>query len=388
MDVSCALSHVNITSDDEVGILLLDKNRMRGYEEMRLAKGGSARVGNKFYFSYNHFYVPVLPPIFSTYEDYANVTNIEESITTKLAEDIYGLPIQTILACVSNDNRELYNDYGPIFKNFKPENVEERENLSSLENRVKNLVSYGFSPLPDEDYDAEAYALGKFVLVKHKDENKWNVQNNEGDPCGTTFAVNDSTWRLCEEVYNRTNILVGYDSAYRATILKLYSMSAMFFLKEVYEDLKTDIVDNNTNSVWGAPSGFSENWEEFMSCFNPDYTPNNPYAFSFSIKAGALSPEGYRTQAASWHIDGVELLKKETAIDFQDYDRLHVYKDSNEFKSVVDLIQITSSLNIMFMPTTIGEDGGNDYEMEALLNATRKVVDERKARYADYYDED
>jgi hypothetical protein len=384
MDVSCALSRVNIASGDQIGILLLDKNRMREYEERRLAKGGSARAGAKFYFYSNHLYLPVLPPIFCTYGDFGNETNIEESVTTKLIEDIYGLPIQTVLACVSNDDRDLYNEFGPIYQNLKPANLDEREDVSSLENRIKNFTSYGFTLLPDEDYNAEAYALGKFVLLKHNDEDKWNVQNSEGEPCGTPFISENSTWKICENVYDRTNILVGYDPAYRATILKLYSMSAMYFLKDIFIDLKTDIVDNSTGIVWGSAHGFSQNWEEFMKSFNPDYTPEDPFAFGYGSRPIKVSPEGYRTQVGSWNLSSVDLLRRETAIDFNDYDRLHVYKDSNEFKSLIDLIQITSSLNIMLMPTTIGEDGGNDSEMEALLNATRKVVDKKKAEYAEY----
>ena len=101
-NISCAVSHLSISSGDECVFIPLrpvrwrvDKHRLGGFI---CSNNGSCAI-----------YRPATFPIYGKYNDYGQLIDVEENVTTRALKQ-YNLPYEPMIE-VLNSQRDLYDTY-------------------------------------------------------------------------------------------------------------------------------------------------------------------------------------------------------------------------------------------------------------------------------------
>jgi len=352
-NVGCGLSNLAIHERDKVGLLLL--NRKKNYLSSHRLKN-SEGIGYQVYVTDN--FSPFLAPIFGVYDDYGRIGEIQESVTTKLLEEIFHKPIQVIADCAVL-GRSIYYTGGAIYENYATKDNKIGSYSASIESI---LLSAGFEKVISKD--GSAFSFEGFTLSQPK-EGVWAITNPEGKVLNNGFVPVSGDEDVLSMFGEYTGIYPGFKPEDYKAIRMLHEMSAMFFLEDVLKEMSVAIEDDFF--VKDNEERFIKNWDEFQSLF------------------GTEDPHfgGPRKYASSWGTQANEFLSRTLHLEPYLYDLLHVYKGNYELFTTIQIIEVATTTNRMIAPSICGEQNGNDRASKALNVITDKILDARLKEYGE-----
>jgi hypothetical protein len=372
-NVGCGISNLSISEGDKIGFILM--KGVEDYENAARRRSFQPPESRAFRVYATDDYVPFLPPVFGVYDDYGHITDVEESVTTRLIEEFFQRPTEAVLNAVG-ERRRLYSSVSAISELYLPEAVRKKVGLWNGKESTK-FKAVGFTvETPEAGFDARYDYLG------------WKLQKKIVEKSTESFRPDRSTWSLTlgektafadfegsptgdvEDILavfaGATGLLPGFEESTWDAVKLLEELSGMFFLEEVYtamdkhsdtdsedkpyltkleKDLQTFFV-NSTKPV-----------DEDLILFGPSNR--------FIERSTGLDPILHRGLFSH-------------------------YVGSTEFMTMPRLLLVLQKVNRMLTPSYNGEQFGNN-EAALQLNAiTANVLAARKAVYDDEddYDED
>lgn len=216
-NVGCGLSNLSIHEGDKAGIVLLLPNELRKYR----AEGAMA------YHSYpNDLFSIVGGPVFGTYDSYGRLENVKPSASTAHLEKVFGLPIETIMKCVGNN--DFYSNYSNPWKKFS--NVPNWDGADKYKgDDAKELELLGFFKESDISY---SYHEVTITFSEKEVQGHTFRAYNVTDPTGATKIASSLSEAL--SVFTARGIYPGYPAELFEAFTVLSKTSQMFFLEDVY----------------------------------------------------------------------------------------------------------------------------------------------------------
>lgn len=340
-DVACGLSSLPIGYEDKAGFLVL--RPQKNYNRTQLKPSGKTI---QIYNTDN--FMPVLPPIFGTYNTYGSLENIIPSVTTQLLETMYLQPIEVIMECFGNQDRAIYSSLGPIHKHYSESGSRMGDYGATTEEKI---LSLGFTQVSNSLFpEFAAYSFNNFALTKISSY-AWVVFDNAGVQNGPEFSESDLEDNLTMFA-QITGCYPGFKSVHWKLIEELAATSGMFFNPTVLTKITESISD--TFSVESDNKKKADAWVEFMKSFTPGYMPHIPEGFpDMSSLMDRFEPDanGRRVFASAWGLPMNEYLTRNTALTPQNFDLLHIYNGSTEFSLLWDILNVTDALNRTLAPS-------------------------------------
>lgn len=353
-DVACGLSNLPIHSGDRAGIILM--------------KASGQAVETQFPTAYLHatdLFLPYLPPIYGTYNDYGRLTDVVPSITTKLLEDSLRKPIETILECVGNEDRDLYDVHGPLYKHYMIHSNKLNDYHASV---TEKLLSVGFTMLTEKSYQFSDFILslahsGYFEIFKVGSEHLpqprmgrlFHIFSGEA-----TFDGGDSE-SLLSFFSETTALFPGYLPEEYKAIRTLLCLRGMFFLQEVSEGMLTHLRQRNSQS-----NLLKDQLAQYFSFLDEMEQPLDAESV---LASSTTYYQAQRYLANSTSFDS----------DFSAISLLGYYADSDEYFALLDFMDVLSSTNHLLMPSYCGEQFGDDDASAMLHKIVGNVVKTRNA---------
>ncbi len=335
-NVGCGLSNLAIHEGDKIGLLFLTP-------QPNYDRNQRVPIGKAYQIYCTDKYLPYLPPIFGQYDDYGQISNIEESPTTLLLEKMFNRPIQIIAECLTS-NRGIY-DFNGIAEHY----MTDIEKIKGYEKTIEEvLLSLGFI----KDEPAKSYLFNGFALTYVK-EYVWAVLNRKGEQLGKEIILySDSASELLSIFAERTKNYPGFNPKDWEAIQLLHDMSGMFFLKTVFEEMKPIIAEDSF--VKPDPEIFKKDWDKFIESTKEDI-------LSINISNRA-----------------VYILKRETGLNVNKYSELDIYSNNlDDFRNIQQIVEIATATNHMLTPSYVGEQFGNDGASDALTKISQKILKKR-----------
>lgn len=348
-NVACGISNLSINEGDEVGFVILGQSIKTRY--------GKRENGHSCFVYSTDLHEPFLPPVYGKYDDYGNITEVQESLTTKIIENMFHKPVEVVLNCISSD-RSVYSSHGDIFNQyFTAAKAWNEWDLVSHE----NLLSLGFTQ--DEQYD-NSYSFGGYSLVIKDggEENQptsggWFVLDKSGKNVLTKGSMHNDISGVLNEFSRVTAQYPGFDANDFDAIRMLNDFDGMFFLKEVYDDMKGYVLEDSYEKTLHERRG--EAWDELMSKMN-------------EFGDGKLTLE----QSAGM-FRFADYILRDISFPWNQCDELRVYGSSHDFLELHNLISLMQTLNRMLMPTMCGVPYGDNVASHRLNMVSEKIVTRR-----------
>lgn len=353
-NVSCGISDLALSYEDEVGLVLLNGPVSREQPEW-----WDAEEGKFLHVQATDLYKPFLPPVFGKYDDYGRIENVQESVTTQLLEKIFKRPINVVLDCASQDRSIYYSD-GEIAENYMLEGHKLDDYDSSFE---EQLLSLGFGKAPREKGAVDAWQFCGFALEKLNDGQSFRIREMKTNRVVLqkfNARFSDGAEAVVSIFAEQTKVYPGFRPEEFAAVRALGHMSGMFFHKEIFEKMVPAINDEylKADNIVRLRGDF----DEFMDYYDK---PKNRQFYDY---------------ASSWAFTSVEFIHREMQISPEMYDELRVYKGhAEEFYQVQDLLNILDKTNRMFTPTRYVNQEDGDEATYALNAITGEVLAKRKA---------
>ena len=355
-DIGCGVSNLHIDSGNRTGVYLVSTRRRDRYS-IRDTETKLCYINN------TDVYKPIFPPVFGTYDDYGQLTNIEDSLTTKMLEKIFNRPIQVITDCIGNSFRGgAYDNSGPILKNYGPQ---DNKLLSSYSVSTSDILkSVGFVQESED-----VYSFGKYQLVL-VDGYKAQVKNAETGEVLADKRTYSSSGPL-NVFSDATGIYPGFQPEDYEAVDLLNNSSAMFFLPSmvegVYEEIQNEYLAKRDLDY------LVDDWEGFQKQHEPKEELGS---FNFSRLGERVS----------------ETLTRETHLPHQYFSAFANELSLDELLSIQKLLTVTTAVNRMIQPSYCGEQNGNDEASLALSKLSVAFLEARRAEWdeenGEYYDED
>jgi len=349
-NAACGLSNLSIRENDRAGVLLLGK-----VEDFDIQYAGHPSEGSLLKINVTDDFLPLLPPIFGKYDDYGNLKDIEESVTTKFLEKIYHKPIQIIMDCIGS-SRSVYSSYGDIAKHYllkghllNDGNARFRDILLSVDFTATDGIE------DDVVYEFKGYSvfkLGSRWTIKHIKTGKLmgGIHTQQADELLDVFG-------------EHTKLYPGFAPRDYAAIRDLNKLSGMFFLKEVFEQMR--VVVQEDTLVKHFATGFDKDWDVFMETLT-------------NSDEGGDERDSLRRFLKIWRLKGAEYIVHKTALDPRYHELLGIYKGSSEFSNLRALIDIATATNRMLAPAVSGGQYSNDPAHLALSSLMVKIIEARQ----------
>lgn len=369
-NVSCGISGLPIGYDDRAGFVIL--NNAHEYSK---SFGFTPSHGTNLEISSINRYVPLLPPIFGTYDTYGRLEDIEPSPTTELLEKLFHKPIAVLAQCIGNNN----NVYaGAIFDNYFIDPTPFQKYYPGDEAYDVALSSVGFVK---EDGDNLSYAYEGYRLVRA--EHQWQMQ-----VISTGFMalhrINANTPAdLLSAFADVTNMFPGFPTEDWKSIKALSKLSGMFFLPEVVTEVATTI----DYSEWREDT-FMEDWEDFLKSFDINHQPTSQQHGFPRMSKTPFNEEiktGRRMFASAWGLRTNGFIQKCTSMVPEHYDLLDIYPNGQEFSFLRDVITVADMVNRPLQPSMYVGDDFYEESLISLLDVSRKILDDRKKKWNDDY---
>lgn len=351
-DVGCGLSNLTIHYGDKAGFLILDKkNRYRdetpsSVESLVLDSG----------------YLPFLPPVFGTYDDYGRIRNIQVSTTTMVLEKLFDRPVEVVMDCLMGRDG-IYDPYGDIRKNYMlPDCRADKQYGAPAEDL---LIKVGFDKAGDN-----SFTYGDYALVLDTKGSAWTISGKESGREIAKIRSMSNTDDLLESFGNHTGVYPGFSPDDYDRIRLLNRLGGMFFLEEVLVKMEQfNSTDHYMNNF--ANRGMERHKKELAEFFEYLKTQKGE-RFPFS---------GYSRFADD--------LQRDSSFPMKHWALLEEYEsDSDAFLAMTRIRSIAISINRLLAPTYCGEQMGNDRASLMLNLIEKQILDTRKAEYEEEIDDD
>lgn len=351
-NVSCGISNLLIRPNEEIGFVILDKNRSH---RMPVAKRGVA------YFVHPYDALkPFLPPVYGVYGDYGSIVGIEASPTTEILESIFARPAETVLKCISSD-RGLYYSAGEIYESYFAGEPDWQENRNTA---YESLTRLGFAHVETNE-NIEVYAYGDYTMMHSPDEewdndfitlgpkSQWFIETaDSGETVVPGFYAQD-IGTVMDIFHTATGLLPGYNEEDHERVILLNGLSGMFFRKDVYFDMKKMMLE----------SGYVSTPEQLKD------SALMSLKYRFDIKE---MPAFVDMRTIVYALDIMCLPLK-----FRD--ELNRYEGNDRGFESYYLTEIMRSTNRVFHPTVCGPEDGNNAIIRHLNTLTGDILTKRKA---------
>lgn len=351
-DVGCGLSNLTIHYGDRAGFLILDE-RAR-YREDRNSPGKSLTFGDD--------YLPFLPPVFGTYDDYGRIRNITPSTTTAVLEKIFGRPIEVVMDCLMG-MRDVYDSYGEIYQNYILPECRPAERYGTP--TEETLITVGFEKTGDN-----TFVFGDFELALDAKKSTWTISDKESGVKITKVHSTHNTDDLLNAFGTSTRVYPGFSPDDYERVRLLNRLGGMFFLEDVLVKMEkftsaTHYMNNFENR------GMDRRKDELNEFFEYLKTQKDE-RFPFS---------GY--------LPFTEDFRRDSSFPMEHWALLEVYEsDPDALLSMVTIKRTASSVNRVLAPTYCGEQTGNDRASLMLNLIEKQILDARKEEYEKEVDDD
>lgn len=357
--MGCAISGLTIHESNSIGYMILQKTTTPSDPRIDMSLGTS-------WFTYStDMYKPFLPAVYGTYGDYGMIVDIEESKTTEIIEQVFGMPVADLIECISC-SRGLYERDSKIAKQlFKGSRRFQNFNATPED----GLTRLGFTKEQSEK-DVEVYSFEGFeILVGFKDPfHIWTVREAESKriifqdfPCQFVSTVID-------EFCKRTGKFPGYSKEDQEKVKLLQSLSGMFFLKDVFDEMNAHMRQDYFADMY--EDQWKETWGQFM------------------LASKACEQIG---QSDKLHLLPLRLkqsIERSTSFPVEKINLLASYDGTTEYSEMFDMFSVMTAVNRMFMPSFCGEQDGNDEASMKLHEISGRILAGRKARWDEDNDDD
>lgn len=353
-DVGCGISNLAIHEGDKVGFVLIGQSK--GDTEFWDQSVGTAMVTYA-----TDLYQPMFPPVFAMYNDYGQVTDVEESTTTKLLESIFHRPTKVIINAI-NGGGGIYDTYGTIYESYAKEGVLIGSYTASFEEK---LLSAGFTKDEDSNASAIGYHFGDFRVMHYPSSDSSLISNTKTGKilAGSISARNNDVLPTLNRFAKETGLYPGYAVEDYEAIKTLNSASGMFFLKEVYDGMEHNLLNSDRLDFY--KNRYEANWNKFMERLATveNWTVNSEIRMTYGL-------------------DIIEFIRRYSVMPEFAIEKLGIYRDdSDAFFKMRYLLTIMTQVNRILMPSLCGEQHGNDEASMKLNEITGKIL---AARAEDY----
>lgn len=371
-DIACGISHTTMHYQDEIGFVILEKNKYR------LAEFSVFGV-------YPHDkYVPAFAPIYGKYNDYGKFKEYTKSSTTKELEKIFGKPISKIIPCVGNYGRNLYDSHSPIFETYFGLNdndlrlaYSDCDADSELDEISSVLEKLGFSKIKSSEYDLSYSYSDDFVKYRRVKEVIVNL-NYDNEKGYLKYGIDDGKVveyfefdELLEAIAEK-----GFYPGYGSLGKQLYRLSksyGMFFSKNIQDKMMAKPQWLKWNFPKYSAEIFDTAFEELATLAKEAYENRDtsmPDALAFTEltwKADHNYVLYKLKQDFNWNMNSFFPKLVET-----DYQGL-----KNDVENLLNLDKILSNTNNYFEPALNGSQHGNSKAEKLLAKSVLELLKEK-----------
>lgn len=358
-DVACGISNLGISEGDEVGFTILDNGENYWTERAGYTNHGVAYLSDVF-----TYHKPFLTPVYGVYSDYGSLKKVEKNATAIVLEKFFGLPVSTIVKCVASD-RELHDSYNPIFDAYAKPEAKKALNDHNAD-PVDTLKALGFTEVPSESGE-KVLTYGNYIFTS-KDERSWlvTVKDEFGGATRKLFDTYRGLESMLDTLGEKADVYPCYREDMVENAKRLRNMSGMFFLKEVFQEMSSYLVENGDSLQ--------------MSISNRDEQAIRPM---LDILAHG-SKEERNPYASIEMMNGTDALKRYVTFHSQDLDYLAEYSGNDELFDAFKLRNLMKSVNRVFMPTFLGTQHSDEGVLMELNKVTDEIMAERKKRFEEW----
>lgn len=354
-NVSCGFSNLGINEGDATGFLILEKasnHRINDFPD----------AGKTIIVNATDHYRPFLPAVYGVYNDYGRITDIQESVTAKILEEIFHRPIQAIVDCVCSD-RDIYDANSAIAEHYSimqlPTFMDRNDSLRDW------LLKLGFTSLGDDD-ENPFYTFGGYELFKSKGQTEWTIRYEQNHRIVKTVSDRGDIVNLLNSFGYFTKTYPGFDPKDFRAVRNLHRYSGMFFLEEVAQGM--DMFNNSehymNNFENTRTKRFKESWAELIDNMNE------------------AKENGTDIYSAVSRCDGVEFFLRELAIVYPDTEHFTEYgKDAKEIFELRSMIRTAEEANRPFGPSIYVSIGEADRASKMLNLLAAKVLAKRQQEW-------
>jgi hypothetical protein len=346
-DVSCGLSNLSIREGDRTGlVLLLPTNRNKDLED---SSSLVVNVDDRFR--------PFLTPIYGTYNDYGSLENLERNASVEILEDIFSIPIETIVYVVNTSGRSIYSNY--------------IGDLASALGSTLTPETFGFGVSQDESLTRLGltvitsnveYSFGGYNLVFSKGLSATITKDGE-----TLHSFHSHSLENVVEMFgDRINNYPGFPNC-GEKIRLLKSLSGMFFYAPIFDELKQFPEDE-----WTAQGTQRVNEEV------------EKYFVFRKVAAAASQGEDDRVFFTNSFLVP-DVIRRMFHFN-SDADLLLKYEGTQEIQELSKLMTLMTQTNHALSPTMYAGQEGDSAVSVALHKAALKVITDRQTAYDDYED--
>lgn len=354
-NVACGISNIAIDETDEVGFVILrrDKNL--------LSRNEVEETGFAYYTYPVDVFKPFLAPVFGRYGDYGNIVNIEASSTASILESIFHRPVEDVLACITSDDY-VYSNYSKIYGTYFDGNREWKEYGIPIGEALTRLGFVHHTTKPSGKL-TQNYVFDGYMLTYGPNTNAsgtmpsvdvWSIVNlSTGATMVPKFHARD-VGEVMEKFSETTGKYPGFKKEDYKVIALLKDLYGMFFLKEVYMQMRDSVVYRP------MPAGIlslEDRWDivakEMEVTEDDDFMLNEDVSYAMHDLMRDLSlPTGMRNELRGYG---------------KSYELLEIHR-------MMDLMRL---VNRMFGPTICGTQHGDNVVSSRLNAVTDEILTKR-----------
>lgn len=223
-NISCAVSHLTISPGDKCVFIPL---RPIKYRADRDRQGGFIVTNNGACAVYR----PATMPIYGTYDDYGNLRDIEENVTTEALKE-YNWPHVEMMEVI-NSGADLYSS---DISYWMDEKIAKLVSSYKDVNLEKDLTSIGFNKSNDNDtYMYPGHDAKVKIINNQRKENSFptfQIILNYPEPMAESRIYTFSD--ILKEYHKKTGYLIGF-GANEKKVKRLRKLSGYFVRRDIYE---------------------------------------------------------------------------------------------------------------------------------------------------------
>lgn len=379
-NVGCGISGLAIEEGDKIGFVILNKS------DGKLDRT-SEGVGFASFMRETDLFKPFLPPVFGVYGDYGIIENIKESKTTEVLENMFGLKVEDVIACLSC-TRDAYSSMGKVFEHYfkGPKGFQEFD-----ADIATSLIELGFVEVPAGKRSLakvvtgkkeQVFALEGYELVLRPNPKPypesllpfWSVRETATGNVLVKEFQNQFISEALNAFSKSTGIFPGYDAADVEKISTLNGFYGMFFLKKAFTGMIKHLAKNDYYYP-SARKSYRNAWDQFANLMNLKFTPAGNDKFT-DEELDMVVPL----------LEMPQSVERNTSFPMDKLDVLAGYGSDYEYLEIFDLMDVLVSVNRMFQPSFCGSQDGDTDASLALNVIAGSVLARRKARNDEYDD--
>lgn len=351
-DVGCGLSNLTIHCGDRAGFLILDRSPR--YNSDFPSPGKSLILDSG--------YLPFLPPVFGTYDDYGRIRNITPSTTTQVLEKLFGRPIEVVMDCLMG-MRDIYDSYGDIYQNYMLPECRPAQQFGIPAEEL--LITVGFNKTGDNSFAFEGYEL-----VLDAKSSTWTISSKEsGRELGKVHSTSD-TDDLLNAFGHCTGVYPGFAPDDYERVRLLNRLGGMYFIEGVLT--KMEEFTNTGHYMNSFENRGMERRKDELAEFFEYLKTQKDERFPFSR-----------------YLPFTEDFRRDSSFPMEHWALLEAYEsDADALLSMTRIQRTAMSVNRLLAPTYCGEQMGNDRASLMLNLIEKQILDDRKAEYEEEIDDD